>query len=193
MFLLALSLGVLAVNATASSAESTDAAIEASLGTLRLDQSKSIFDAVELTTAECMGGRGFEYLPNQWISSGKVQIPSKNEAPQSANSDLLAQMTSGQQLEWHKALIGEKPRLDQPNPSRTSFSVNGATMSVDLNSCSSKARSMVLGDEVTWMKALMNVQQLNVPNSQESRQILSVFEGLQRQAVTRAQQVIDAG
>jgi hypothetical protein len=190
--LLALSVALLALYATASSAKSTDMAVQASLGALSVDESKSIFDAEQFKTAQCMKSRGFEYRPNEWAPSAEAQNLSNTEPPRSFNSDLLAQMTADQQLAWNTALLGERPIPGRPNPSRASFSVDGVTMSVDLSSCASQGRSAVYGDEIKWMKALIAAQQLPETSSPESRRVIAEFEGLQREALNRAHVLLGA-
>lgn len=183
----AMSLGILSLLTVASSANSRDPSAQKRLGALSLQETKLVFDAVQLKTAECMESHGFNYNPNQWLST--VVGLSETEPPPSSNSTMLEMMSPKEQAAWTKALVGDPPSPDGSNPARTTFEVDGARMSVDLNSCASKGRSAVYGDEVAWMKGLFAAQKALHTAGDDDPNVAN-FNELQRSALERAKAVI---
>lgn len=173
---------MLAVYATAGSASSHDEEVRQNLGVLTVQESKAIFDIIQLRTADCMAERGFEYKPNPWRGSD-VRL-SNVAPPPSPNDAALAKMDPTQRTAWETALLGERPVPGERNPARTYFEIPGGRMSVDLNSCASKGRSTAYENEIEWMKALAEAESSDDgPGGEDARH---KFTRLQKEAASRA-------
>lgn len=140
------------------------------------EESRLLYEAEEAALTNCMNERGFEYIPNPYLSNKELYAvdaffaSSENitgygisdslshypiPLPVSANDVLTDHLSSEEQNAWANAFSGQIPTPENPIPSGSIVSVEIPSLGIvawDQNSCLATARRAVYGDDVKHMQ-----------------------------------------
>lgn len=174
-----------------SEASSTNEVSDTRPANLAQSDQRTLFDAEQSVIADCMEAEGFQYTPNPWFASEDGSRTPNEQLPQSPNEDRVSRMSEEERSAWFEALNGATPEPESPDGSRKSFEVENGTMSVDLDSCRSQARSAVYGDDIEWQQTLSKINNLSELPKREAQEAVRAFEDQRAQSIARAQGVLD--
>ena len=131
-------------------------------------QAAALHGAVETAIADCMASAGFRYDPQPYEpDTAPPPLFGNLNYAETSGYGIVANLNSplpptdnGHPLAWRQALIGTATFDQLSSDAALVPDTGGMRVAIDPNSCASKARSAVYGDDLTWQQAKARITYL---------------------------------